>query len=38
MRRYFILSFAILLLCGCASTQQTGSTASNRRNSNLVTA
>ena len=38
MRRHLILSFAVLLLCGCASTQQTGSTASSRRNSNLITA
>jgi len=38
MRRYFILRFAILLLGGCASTQQMGSMASNRRNPNLVTA
>jgi len=38
MRRNLILSFAVLLLCGCASTSQTGSTASTRRNPNLITA
>ena len=37
MRRNLILSFSVLLLWGCASTQQAGSTASNRRNSNLIT-
>lgn len=35
MRRNLILSFVILLLCGCASTQQTGSI---RRNPNVITA
>jgi hypothetical protein len=38
MRRYFVSGFAMLLLWGCASTQQTGSTASTRRNPNLITA
>jgi hypothetical protein len=35
MRRYFILSFAILLLCGCASTS---GTQSPRRSTNVITA